>query len=172
MSSTLDANRLGALWSTLDALMAQAQDDFSPSSAAILLTLHYHAPLSVNALAAIVDLSQPACSRAVDRLLEAGLVEKERVRGMETGLGLTAPGRAEARRLQQRRLGALGKLLDALAPEEQQAFNGLVDKLLKAPVTDRTYARRVCRFCDHKTCDGPDCPIGCAATALEGRGKQ
>lgn len=167
MTSTLDANRLGALWSTLDALMAQAQDDYSPSSAAILLTLHYHAPLSVNALAAIVDLSQPACSRAVDRLLAAGLVEKERVRGMETGLGLSADGRAEARKLQQRRIGALGKLLDTLAPHEQEVFNGLVNKLLKAPVTGRAYARRVCRFCDHKTCDGADCPIGCAATALE-----
>lgn len=171
MTSTLDANRLGALWSTLDALMAQAQDDYSPSSAAILLTLHYHAPLSVNALAAIVDLSQPACSRAVDRLLAAGLVEKERVRGMETGLGLSTEGRAEARKLQQRRIGALGKLLDTLAPPEQEVFNTLVNKLLQAPVTDRAYARRVCRFCDHRTCDGADCPIGCAATALE-RGKK
>lgn len=167
MNRALDANRLGALWSTLALRMAAAQQERSESSAAILLTLHYHAPLSVNSLTDIVGLSQPACSRAVERLLQEELVAKERVRGMETELALTTAGRREARKLQQRRLGALGKLLDALSPEEQRTFNALVDMLLQAPVTDRAYARHVCRFCDHAVCDGPACPIGCAATALE-----
>jgi DNA-binding MarR family transcriptional regulator len=167
MNANLDANRLGALWTTLDDLMAEVVHDYSESSAAILLTLHYWAPMSVNSLTAIVGLSQPACSRALDNLLGGGLVEKQRGAGKELELQLTGAGKRQAGALQKRRLSACATLLAPLSKSELATFNTLVDKLLKAPVTTRAYARHVCRFCDHATCDGPLCPIGSAARATE-----
>jgi DNA-binding MarR family transcriptional regulator len=165
--SALDANRLGVLWSTLDSMMGGVVQHYSPSSAAIVLTLRYWAPISVNDLAGIVGLSQPACSRAVAKLADEGLLKKERGGGKEIGLALSATGKRQAEALQRRRVAACARLLHVLSADEQASFNQIVDKLLSAPVSDRAYARHVCRFCDHEVCDGPRCPVGCAATALE-----
>jgi DNA-binding MarR family transcriptional regulator len=167
--SALDANRLGALWSTLDRALSATLADDSPSTAAILLWLLHWAPTGVVELARVVGLTQPACTRALDKLVERGLVDRTALSGKEVRLTLTARGRAQARALQQRRHAACGALLQALSAGEQAQFARLATKLLQAPVTDRAYARQVCRFCDHAVCDGPACPIGCRATALEER---
>ena len=171
LPSALDANRLGALWSTLDRALSSTLADDSPSTAAILLWLHHWAPTGVVELARVVGLTQPACTRALDKLVERGLVERTTLSGKEVRLALTARGRAQARALQQRRQQACGALLQALSADEQAQFARLATKLLQAPVTDRAYARSVCRFCDHAVCDGPACPIGCRATALERAGE-
>ena len=167
--SALDANRLGALWSTLDRALTTTLADDSPSTAAILLWLLHWAPTGVVELARVVGLTQPACTRALDKLVERGLVDRTALSGKEVRLTLTARGRVQARALQQRRHAACGALLQALSADEQAQFARLATKLLQAPVTDRAYARTVCRFCDHAVCDGPACPIGCRATALEER---
>jgi DNA-binding MarR family transcriptional regulator len=168
LPSALDANRLGVLWSTLDRTLSATLADDSPSSAAILLWLQHWAPVGVVELARVVGLTQPACTRALDKLVQRGLVERTALSGKEVRLTLSARGRAQARQLQQRRQQACSALLQALSADEQALFARLADKLLQAPVTDRAYARSVCRFCDHAACDGPACPIGCRATALEG----
>ncbi len=165
--SPLDANRLGALWSTLDHAMDGAMEGQSPSSAAIVLWLFHWAPVGVVELSRVTGLSQPACTRAVDKLVDQGLVERETVSGKEVRLALTRKGRSEATRLQQRRLAACGELLGPLSGSERRQFAQLVDKILQAPVDSRAYAKHVCRFCDHGVCDGPLCPVGCAATAAE-----
>jgi DNA-binding MarR family transcriptional regulator len=165
--SALDANRLGALWATLDRALSSAFEDDSPSAAAIVSWLYHWAPVGVVELARVVGLTQPACTRALDKLVARGLIERTTVSGKEVRLALTVPGRAHARQLQQRRLQACAVLLGALSPAEQKQFAALTDKVLQAPVADRAYARNVCRFCDHAVCDGPACPIGCRATAIE-----
>jgi DNA-binding MarR family transcriptional regulator len=171
MNSTFDANRLGVLWATLDLHMAAAVQNFSLSAAAILLTLRYRSPLIMNTLAYIVGLSQPACSRAVDKLVKARLIGREQGRGNEVNLTLTPAGRRCAEQFQSRRIAALSTLLKTLSAGERVAFGRMVDKLLKAPVTGREYARRVCRFCDHEICGGgPDCAVDRAASALESHG--
>jgi DNA-binding MarR family transcriptional regulator len=169
--SPLDANRLGALWSTLDRTLTATLADDSPSTAAILLWLNHWAPTGVVELARVVGLTQPACTRALDKLVERGLVERTALSGKEVRLALSARGRTQARQLQQRRQQACAALLQVLSADEQAQFARLATKLLQAPVTDRTYARNVCRFCDHAVCDGPACPIGCRATALEQAGE-
>jgi DNA-binding MarR family transcriptional regulator len=163
----LEANRLGVLWSTVGQAMDQALAEHSPASAAMLLWLQHWAPAGVVELAKVVGLSQPACTRALDRLVAQGWVEREALSGKAVRLTLSRRGQAQARELQRRRLAACGALLQALSPAEQAQFAVLVNKLLQAPVADRAYARHVCRFCDHAVCDGPLCPVGCRATALE-----
>ncbi|MES2936714.1 MAG: MarR family transcriptional regulator [Pseudomonadota bacterium] len=163
--SALDANRLGALWSTLDQAMARAMEGPSASTAALLIWLQHWAPAGVVEVARVVGLSQPACTRALDRLAEQGLIERTPA-GKSVQIDLTAQGRALARQLQKRRLDACASLLGALSPPEQQQFAALADKLLQRPVDSREYARHVCRFCDHKVCDGPACPVGSRATEL------
>jgi len=173
-TSALDANRIGALWATLDRAMqgvlaeaSASSPALSSSAGAMLMWLHHWAPVGVVELGRVVGLSQPACTRALDKLVDQGLVERSTLSGKEVRLTLTRSGHARARQLQRRRLAACAVLLGALSADEQAQFASLADKLLQAPVADRAYARHVCRFCDHAVCDGPACPIGCRATALE-----
>lgn len=164
--SALDANRLGALWATLDRLMDAALPGQSRSSAAILLTLRHRAPINQIDLAAVVDLSQPACSRAVARLVEQGVVACRSGTGKAVELRLSAAGRRQADAMALRRLQALGGLLGILSHTERAALNAIVDKLVAPPVSGHAYAHQVCRFCDHGICDGPACPIGGAARVI------
>jgi DNA-binding MarR family transcriptional regulator len=166
-AAALAANQLGVLWTTLDKALAPAFGELSGASAALLLWLQHWAPLGVVELARIAGLSQPACTRAVERLVQQGLIRRLPGNGKEVPLALTAKGSAAARRMQNQRLQACDRLLNALSGPERETLLTLVNKLVQAPVTDRAYARHVCRYCDHGICDGPLCPVGCRATALE-----
>lgn len=163
----LQANKLGVMWAVLDRALLGALEEYSLSSAAIVLWLSYGPPMSVGDLSKVLGLSQPACSRAVDRLADTGFVRKSHSGSRETWVEILAAGRAEAERLQARRLSVLGAVLSTLTKTERAQFATLLDKLLAGVVEDRAYARHVCRLCDHGVCDGPLCPVGCRATQME-----
>jgi DNA-binding MarR family transcriptional regulator len=167
------ANKLGALWTTLTAAFAEAFDPLSDSTAAALLSLLYRAPITATALGRVIGLSQPATARVVDKLVADGLVARRKRSGggKEVYMRLTPRGGKFVRSLQSLRLEACSGVLTILSVEDRATLNRLLDQLLAAPVTDRSYARHVCRFCDHSVCNGPDCPIGCAATELEANGE-
>lgn len=162
------ANKLGAMWAVLDRVISGALEDYSPSSAAILLWLSYWPPMSVGELSKVLRFSQPACSRAIDRLVDSGFVRKSHSGSRETWVEILAAGRAQAQRLQSRRLSVFGTVLGTLTESEQAEFTNLLDKLLAGVVENRADARHICRFCDHGVCDGPLCPVGCRATQIEG----
>ena len=166
-AAALTANKLGALWTTLEEAMDPVLVKLSPSSTALLIWLYHWAPKGVVELARVVRLSQPACTRAVASLVKQGLVRKTIISGKQIELHLTARGRLAAERMQLGRQQACASLLNTLTRTEREQLDQLLDKLLRAPVTDREYAMHVCRFCDHALCDGPACPIGCRATELE-----
>ncbi|HSW04790.1 MarR family winged helix-turn-helix transcriptional regulator [Aquabacterium sp.] len=166
-AATLAANHLGVLWTTLDAALTPAFGELSAASAALLQWLHHWAPMGVVELARIAGLSQPACTRAVDRLVQQGLLRRLPASGKEVPLALTPKGSAAARRMQAQRLHACDQLLAPLSAAERESLLALVHKLVQAPVSGRAYARHVCRYCDHVSCDGPACPVGCRASELE-----
>ncbi|SBP87453.1 Transcriptional regulator, MarR family [Thiomonas delicata] len=166
-NQALQANKLGAMWAVLDRAISGALEDYSPSSAAILLWLSYWPPMSVSELGKVLSLSQPACSRAIDRLAASGFVRKSHSGSRETLVEILAAGRIEAMRLQTQRLSTLSAMLSTLAKSEQAEFTNLLNKLLAGAVENRADARHICRFCDHGVCDGPFCPVGCRATQIE-----
>ncbi|WP_371262104.1 MarR family winged helix-turn-helix transcriptional regulator [Rhizobacter sp. Root404] len=164
---SLAANKLGALWAVVDRALESTSEDHSRTNVAVLLWLRHWAPVGVVELAKVIGLSQPACSRAVDRLVERGLVDRSEREGREVDLCLSTEGCLEADRLQRERLKACDSLLGALSQKERVIMAGLLDKVLGNAVVDRAFARNVCRFCDHSVCDGPDCPVGSRATEIE-----
>jgi DNA-binding MarR family transcriptional regulator len=168
MHDAYECNKLAALWATLDAAMAHSFDQRSPASVAILLTLKHWAPTTVGELARIVALSQPACSRALDRLADDRLVNRAVYEGKEARISLTTAGKREAERLQHARLAASDRLLLQLSATERKALSPILDKLLGANVDGRETARRLCRFCAHDVCPSGKCPVGHAATSIDG----
>lgn len=168
MHDDLTANKLGALWSVLDAAMLQSFAESSPSTAAAILTLHFHAPQTGTGLSQILGLSQPATVRLVEKLAAAGLVARAgKKQGKEIPLVLTAVGKRRAKALLAARAEALGELLSPLPKAKQKQLAGLLDEILHHTVDSRREARFLCRFCDHGICDGPVCPIGCRAREIE-----
>ena len=168
MHSFLLKNKLGALWSVLDASMDQAFGDASPSTAAAILTLHFHAPLTGTGLSRILRLSQPATVRLLEKLVAAGLVSRERRKdGKEIDLALTSDGAARAKALVETRNAAMDNVLAPLTVEKRALLSDLLDEVLQSAPANRDDARFLCRFCDHGICDGPVCPIGCRARHIE-----
>lgn len=167
----LEENHLGALAILIEDRLGRAFGDLSSSACAILLTLRHWQPLSVSEIAAIVAVSQPTVTRVVDGLVRAGLVERGSKQGRRVCLALTAAGGNQARVLAAGRARVLSELLDALDDRDRNELERLVALLLAAATGSRAEARTTCRFCDHAVCDGPKCPVGTKARAIEARSR-
>jgi DNA-binding MarR family transcriptional regulator len=117
---------------------------------------------SVQALATVLGVSQPAAVKIADRLATDGLVERRtgtdhRVRTLH----LTPAGRRAAADVLSRRAAALDELLAGLAPAEREALDPILEKLVAGLAQDRPGALTVCRLCDRTACCGgaTGCPL-------------
>ncbi len=62
--------------------------------------------------------------------------------------------------LEQTRYQVLAHTLSRLSAAETRQLARLLEKMLADPERDRAAARHACRFCDHRVCDGEQCPVG------------
>lgn len=161
------SNKLGALGILVMDAMEAALGELSPSAAALLLTLHHRPGLTVTGLAAIAGITQPTAVRVLDGLVQHGWVERQPRTGRTTPVRLTETGERQAQAIQAARAAALDRLLTPLPEQDRARFEDLLDRILAGATTSRAFARITCRLCDHAACDGPLCPIGTRATALE-----
>lgn len=163
----LVANHLAALGLLLQDRMTEGFEAMSAPGAAALLSLHFRGELTVTALARILGTSQPAATRLLDGLARAGLIERGERAGRTVAVRLTAAGTARAAALNAARLTAAEALLAPLGAAERAALARLLAKLLAEATHSRGEAHTTCRLCDHALCDGPACPVGTRATAIE-----
>jgi DNA-binding MarR family transcriptional regulator len=128
--------------------------------AAALVHLDAYPGDSVQALADVLRVSQPAAVKVVNRLGDAGLLERRSGPDRRTrALYLTATGRAAAARVLRDRASQLERVLRVLGDEERERLEPLLEKLVAALAADRPGALTVCRMCDRATCCGA--PGGC-----------
>ena len=129
---------------------------------AALVHLDAHPGESVQGLARVVGVSQPAAVKIADRLAADGLVERRPGADRRTvALHLTAEGHAAVAGVLSRRASELSALLSVLAPAEREALEPLLEKLVAALADDRPRALNVCRLCDRDVCCGGNtgCPM-------------
>lgn len=136
---------------------------FGASAPAAVSALHtYMAGATIDALARVLGLTHSGTVRLVDRLAQAGLVER---RGHErdpraVALHLTPEGIAAAERVIAARLDALDALLAPLSAAEQEQLAGLLGAVLGRVTGSRADARRICRLCEPDVCGHPEtCPV-------------
>jgi MarR family transcriptional regulator, negative regulator of the multidrug operon emrRAB len=127
-------------------------------------------------VAQAMGLTHSGAVRLVDRLVDAGLVERRPGRDARSGsILLTARGRALSRQVTAARATATEAVLESLGSGDRQALAVLTETLI-ANVTAlrlRTPARRdeprgwMCRLCDFGSCGRPqgECPVANAAQA-------
>jgi DNA-binding MarR family transcriptional regulator len=127
-----------------------------------LVHVDAHPGDSIQGLARVLGVSQPAAVKIADRLAADGLMERRPGADRRTlALHLTAEGRAAAGDVLLRRAGELTALLSVLEPDERETLEPLLAKLVAALADDRPSALRVCRLCDRAACCGSaaGCPM-------------
>ena len=152
------ANLLGALG--LEAATVLPAGRGATMSA--LVTIAAHPGRTVEELRAPLGLSQPGAARLVQRLVDAGWVERSgpggrgglRLRPTEAGLRAVDEFAAERR-------AALLELLAPLSRDERDQLAGLLERMLAARTEGVTGAKRLCRLCERRVC--ARCPVARAA---------
>jgi len=132
--------------------------------AGALVHLDVHPGESVQALARVLGVSQPAAVKIADRLAADGLLERRPGADRRTlALHLTAEGRVAATEVLAQRAGELTTLLSVLGPAERETLEPLLEKLVATLADDLPAALGVCRLCDRAAC----CGGGTAACPME-----
>ena len=162
------ANLFGAL--ALEAARAQERATHkivgqSGAAAAALVVIAAAPGRTLEQLRAPLGLTQPGATRLVERLVNAGWLERRGPggrRGLQ--LHLTAAGRQVFDELLAARRAALTQLLQPLSQPQQAQLAELLETLLAARVHDRADLERVCRLCERGVCQR--CPVGQALDVI------
>ncbi len=162
MSAERTANLLGAhALLVCERLRAAAGRELS--SAAVLCALRTFAPgASIDELRRVLRLSHSGGVRIVGRLEREGLVVRrvDQTDRRALRIELTAAGTGEADAILAARRDALGSLLGALDPGEQETLAALLERGLGAATHGEDDARHICRLCEPDVCGHPDrCPV-------------
>ena len=163
-------NLLGALSLSISDRTADAVGEAAgqSESAAIALSALYHFldEPSVDKLRRVLGLTPSGTVRLVDRLVEAGYVERRPGRdGRSVSLALTAAGRRAAARVSAARGEVLESALAVLSPAERDAFERTLARVLPGLIRGPGAVRWMCRLCDMTACgrDEGRCPVAWAA---------
>jgi DNA-binding MarR family transcriptional regulator len=152
------ANLLGALGLEAASVLPAGRG----ATTGALVTIAAHPNRTVEELRVPLGLSQPGAARLVQRLVEAGWVERAGPGG-RGGLRLTVTeaGRRVVDEFVAERRAALLELLDPLSPAERQQLASMLERLLAARTHGLVDAKRLCRLCERAVCER--CPVARAA---------
>lgn len=170
-----EANVLGALAHaiadrTTTAVAAAVGQNPSAAAALSALSQFLDRP-TVDQLRDVLGLTHSGAVRLVDRLAQAGLVERgEGGDKRSRSVSLTAEGRAAARRAATARAAVLNGLLADLGPAQRDTLSGLMDQLMATLVRGKEGGAWICRMCDLKACERSEghCPSANAAAEKYG----
>jgi DNA-binding MarR family transcriptional regulator len=134
-----------------------------PSARDAVTLLAWRGEASSETLQFALGLSQPACVRLVDRLVDAGLLTRRRQAGdRKVWLRLTAKGRRAAGSVLDREREPVEAALEKALPSraDLSRFVAALDQVAIAVLGDTTDPARFCRTCDVAACLGSQhgCP--------------
>jgi DNA-binding MarR family transcriptional regulator len=163
-------NLLGALSLAVTDRTSDAAGDAvgQSQSAATALSALYHfldSP-SVDRLRRVLGLTPSGTVRLVDRLAQAGYVTREPGRDARSvSVQLTPAGRRAARRVSEARADVLERALADLSPDEREALDAMLARVLPGFIRGPGATRWMCRLCDMTACgrDAGRCPVANAA---------
>jgi DNA-binding MarR family transcriptional regulator len=150
---------------------AAGRADSAPAALAALL--HFLDHPSVDLLRQVLGLTSSGTVRLLDRLAEAGYIERrEGADRRSTSIVLTDAGRVAAEQICRARSDVLDRATAALSPSERADLDLLVGKMLVGMMRGPGAVRWICRLCDTGICRGSPggCPVGNAARQRYGAG--
>ena len=173
-------NVLGAFSVALADRIRQATEaaaDVTGSGPAALVALEqFVGGRAAEDLARATGLTHSGAVRLVDRLVDAGLVERRPGRdGRSLSIVLTPRGRTVSRKVTEARAAAVEAVLEGFGDDDRRALLTLSERLVATVTAQRLVARAegdepagwLCRLCDFADCGRPagQCPAANAARA-------
>jgi DNA-binding MarR family transcriptional regulator len=136
ISTTDLAHRLRPVVTRLARRMRQVGAELSPTQGAALATIDCHGPLTPSELAARERIQRPTATRVLDRLEDAGLVERtpDPDDRRSSLVSSTPEGRALLAAVRDRKDLYLAQRLDRLSPEDLAAVEraaGILERMLE-----------------------------------------
>ena len=164
------ANVFGALALVVTDQIADATSEAAGRSesapAALAALLHFLDRPSVDRVRQVLGLTSSGTVRLLDRLAEAGYVERQDGPDRRsTAIVLTQAGRTAAEQVCRARASVLQRATAALSPDERVELDRLGAKMLVGMMRGPGAERWMCRLCDTGICRGSPggCPVGNAA---------
>jgi MarR family transcriptional repressor of emrRAB len=156
-------NLLGALAVTVhDKLMEAVEGELGMGgqAPAALVTITHNPGKNVAFLSDALRLSHPGCVRLVDKLVQAGLVERgDAPDKRSVALTLSAAGKRRSHEILRARRKALELFAQPLSHKQQNQLTELLEIILRETATTRQAADTACRLCEEQYCPQPECPI-------------
>jgi DNA-binding MarR family transcriptional regulator len=132
----------------------------APTDAAALNAVGTAPGCSIAEVRLTLGITHPGTVRTIDRLVDAGLVERRTGRdGRTVGLHLTAEGERTWRAQAEARIDWLRATIAKLTKTEQADLERVTSRLLAAMTSDYASAERICRHCDESRCPQTRCPV-------------
>ena len=112
-------------------LRQEAGDDLSPSSMAALATIERRGPLTPSELAEYEGIKRPTATRVLQRLLEAGLIERtaDPTDGRSAVVSVTRDGAALLKKLRSRKNAYLAQRLRELPDDDVKTLERAAEVL-------------------------------------------
>lgn len=151
--SVLIQDRVESAW--------QSALDLSPMAAAAIVQTEGNPGCSIEQVATRIGLSHSATVRVIDKLVERGLIEKDRARkdARQQSLALGKAGKRLAQQLHAIRNDVTDALLAGMDEGQVAALHQAVCRILGQAVTSAREGDVVCRVCDEQRCRPEICPI-------------
>lgn len=157
------SNLLGAFVIAVhDQMLAriEAELGLGGQAAAALVVIGFNQGRSVDFLSGALMLSHSGCVRVVDKLEEAGLVQRREGKDKRVvALYLSAAGQRRMQVVLRTRSKYLDGLMQSLDPRQQQQFSATIETLLTAMTSCNEHAEAMCRYCDEAACPQRLCPV-------------
>jgi DNA-binding MarR family transcriptional regulator len=120
-------------------LRQEAGDELSPSSMAALATIEHRGPLTPSELAQYEGIKRPTATRVLQRLLEAGLIERtaDPSDGRSAVVSVTRDGAALLKKLRSRKTAYLAQRLRELPDDDVKALERATEVLERLLDGDR-----------------------------------
>ena len=154
-----------------DGLLRASQRGAPESCPSAAIALAGHIPgLSIKQLSRALRLSHPAAVRLVDRLVDHGLIVREKSEddGRTVALFLTIRGKEVYASVLGARRSYLKGVLEVLSAEERALYLDLNSKILSRMISGEEQALSVCRLCEVEAC--VDCPVEEMVTLIQQNG--
>lgn len=151
--SVLIQDRVESAW--------QAELDLSPMTAAALIQIEGEPGCSIELVSGRIGLTHSATVRVIDKLVERGLVAKDRAAkdARAQSLKLSRSGKRVAQHLHAARNKVTDELLAGLDRAQLAAFERAIAAILHRTVEPGREADVTCRVCDDRRCTPDICPI-------------
>jgi DNA-binding MarR family transcriptional regulator len=157
------SNLLGAFVISVYDQMVQrieTEESISPQAASALVVIGFNQGRSVDFLSGALQLSHSGCVRLVDKLQEAGFVDRREGQDRRVvELYLTPAGHERMQGILRTRRRYLDGLLKSLSAKEVKQFTDQIEHMLFEITTGDEHAEAMCRFCDEDVCPQNTCPI-------------